>query len=89
MKNEIPKQKSGVQTRYIGGESLLIDGEKSYAINPSAAFIWNLCDGAHTFEMIVKVVHIEFTFPNGIDVYGEIKRILLDFHEKDLLEGID
>jgi hypothetical protein len=55
-----PQKKDGVQTRFIGGETLLIDGEKSHVINPSAAFVWNLCDGAHTIDSIIEDVRNEF-----------------------------
>lgn len=87
MINDFPKQKQGVQTRYIGGETLLSDGERCHAINPPAAFVWNLCDGAHPLESIVSAIQAKFQIPLGTDLLFELNKILSDFKEKDLLGG--
>jgi len=87
MINEKPHQKEGIQTRYIGGETLLIDGEKSYVINPPVAFVWHLCDGAHSIESMVKAVQDKFKLPPGIDLQREIHHILIDLDHKALLRG--
>jgi hypothetical protein len=85
MLDDYPKQKPGIKSRDIGGETLLIDGERSYAINPPAAFIWELCDGEHSVDDIERAIREDFGLPAEGSLHDEIVQILIQFSEKDLL----
>ncbi|MBW6474729.1 MAG: PqqD family protein [Anaerolineaceae bacterium] len=85
MFDDYPKQKPGIKSRYIGGETLLIDGELSYAINPPAAFIWELCDGEHSIADIEQAIREDFGVSPERSLHGEIVQTLIHFREKDLL----
>ena len=85
MLDDYPEQKPGIKSKYIGGETLLIDGEQSYAINPPAAFIWGLCDGEHSVEDIEKAIREDFGLPTERALHSDIIQILIHFSEKDLL----
>jgi hypothetical protein len=85
MHDDYPKQKPGIKSRDIGGETLLIDGEHSYAINPPAAFIWALCDGEHSVDDIERAIREDYGLTTERSLHGELVQILIQFSEKDLL----
>jgi hypothetical protein len=65
--------------------------QKVYTLNPVAALVWSLCDGAHTVEQIVASVKSQFSGYEPSEISPEIQSTLAQFNEYGLLdsEGID
>lgn len=85
MLDSLPLAKAGIETKDIGGETLLICGDDIHVLNTTAALIWKLCDGQHTLADIEEAVCQEYAVPEDRDVMADIKRALEDFKSKDLL----
>ena len=85
MHKVMPQQKAGLEIKEIGGETLLIDGEDIHVLNPTAALIWKLCDGAHTLDDMAAALGAEYEIPADHDVMVDIERTLGDLRTKGLL----
>jgi hypothetical protein len=87
MRIMIPLRKGGVLVRQLGEESMLYDSEKGtiHILNPTAEFIWNLCDGNHDVEAMEQELRNAFDIPQGRDLVKDIEGILEAFNEKELL----
>ena len=82
-----PQQKTGLKIKEIGGETLLIDGEDIHVLNPTAALIWKLCDGAHTPADMAAALAAEYEIPADHDLNADIERTLSDFRSKGLIKN--
>jgi predicted nucleotidyltransferase len=80
-----PQQKPGVKTRFIGVETILIDGERHLKLNPPAAFVWKRCDGAHSLDDIEQEIRAQVRLPADKNLHAEIIVILEYFRKHDLL----
>ena len=82
-----PTRRPGIQARDIGGETLLHDdsGQEIHVLNPTAAFIWSLCDGQHTIEEIEAALREEYAIPPANDPAADLARVLATFRGRGLL----
>jgi hypothetical protein len=83
-----PKRKPGIACKKMGDEMVLYDNttESIHTLNPTAHFIWDLCDGRHTQEEIVNLVTENFSSTEGHDVRVQVKEVLDHFRSEALLE---
>lgn len=58
MKNSLYRPKDGLNIRIIDDEVVIADIESGdvHQLNPTASFIWQLCDGETTVEQVVSSV---------------------------------
>ena len=82
-----PTRREGVMAKKIGRETFLYDFEKGsvHILNNSAQFIWDLCNGKHTADDILKALKKGFNIPADRDLNNEIRATLTLFHKKGLL----
>ena len=86
MTHHLPARRPGIEARDIGGETLLHDqsGEDIHVLNPTAAFIWSLCDGQHTPADIAAALREEYAIPPANDPAADIARVLAIFRDRGL-----
>lgn len=83
-----PQRSAAALTEQVGEETLITSrgGEAIHVLNGTAGAIWQLCDGRHTTAEIAAEVATRFAAPAGIDVLGDVQRILAALQVKGLLE---
>ena len=83
-----PLRVSNIIVQEAGTELVLssIEGKAIHVLNPTARFIWNLCDGQHTLEAIEQSVRASFAVSENHDVRGDIQRTLKELADKGMLE---
>ncbi len=82
-----PTLNKEVSLQWVGQEAILNDRRngRAHVINESAAQIWELCDGQHTFEQVVSAFAAVYGLP-GADVQADVQYILTKFHDLGVLE---
>jgi len=82
----VPRQKKDHMLQEMDGEILLYHAVELTAtyMNPSAAIIWQLCDGQHTVQMIVD--ELMQHFPDTADLSHDVNSALHDFLTRNLVE---
>jgi len=86
-----PLRKPGLVAQETGEETLLYstEGRAVHVLNPTARFIWERCDGAHTVADIGQAVRTSFAVAPEHDVEEDVQRTLSVFAEKELLSQMD
>ena len=81
--------KKNVRTIQVEKELMLHDSaaQKVYALNPSAAFVWNLCDGTHTIEQMIAAAETQFGNTTQVDISQDVHQTIDWFNEYGLLES--
>jgi len=81
-------RKKHVRTIPVEKELMLHDpaAQKVYALNPTAAFVWTLCDGAHTIEQMIAATETQFSNTTQMDISQDVRQTVDWFSEYDLLE---
>jgi Coenzyme PQQ synthesis protein D (PqqD) len=82
-----PTPNTDVSLQRVGQEAILHDRRngRAHVINESAAQIWELCDGKHTFDQIVSAFAAAYALP-AADVRADVQYILAKFHELRMVE---
>jgi hypothetical protein len=72
----------------MGTEIALYDpvADVLHVLNPTAALIWDLCDGEHTPDDMAQVIHSRFRVSPHHDVMQDVQRTLALFAAQDLIE---
>jgi hypothetical protein len=85
-----PVRKPEISVNEVGSETLLYskDAGAIHILNPTAELIWKLCDGNHTVEDMKRKITSSFSVDVGHDIVKDIKNILEQFSEKELLETL-
>ncbi len=73
----------------VDDEVMLHDQKKQkvYTLNPVAASVWSLCDGAHTIDQIVTTITSQFSGCEPLEISPEIHNTIAQFREYGLLES--
>lgn len=84
-----PQRRAGIQAKPLHDELVLYDagGSAIHVLNPTAAAVWELCDGAHSLGDIAAALAVAFEVAQGEDVFGDVQRILAEFAAKGLVES--
>jgi hypothetical protein len=87
MEVQLPKPNKDVSLQRVGQEAILHDRRngRAHVINESAAQIWELCDGQHTFDQIASAFAAAYALP-AADVRTDVEYILAKFHELRVLD---
>lgn len=85
----LPKRKPCVFLEEIDREGVLCSEhtDKIHALNQTALFIWNLCDGQHSIESIAGALVNHFTNVNFTTAMDDVARTIDSFRDLHLLEG--
>ncbi len=84
--NERPRKSDCVR------DELLVDGsmvlyhtcrQELMTLNPTAAFIWECCDGAHGIEMIAE--ELREVFPDAADVTADVFPLLQELIARTMI----
>lgn len=86
----LPKRRDLVQ-RMAGREALVRDPATGmvHFLSPTAALIWESCDGATSLSACEKRLRDSFDVPKDADLVQDIRQTLADFAKKGLLEGVN
>ncbi len=92
---EHPQQRRGLIVERAGREVLIyLAGEADppreaggaiHALNPTAALVWDLCDGAHSLAEIESAVRQAFSVPAERDLAADVRATVAEFQAKGLL----
>jgi pyrroloquinoline quinone biosynthesis protein D len=82
-----PKRKDQLVPEEMDDDLLLADFRQSqlHVLNPTAAAVWEMCDGKHTAEQIAGLIAKHFALPVE-EVRQDVARVLGEFREKGLVE---
>lgn len=85
--DEKPKRKDNLVAEDMDDDVLVADFRKSemHVLNPTAAAIWEMCDGEHTAEQIADTLAEHFGV-TAEEIQSDVANMLADFNEKGLLE---
>ncbi len=85
-----PLRLPGIIVQDIGTGLVLssTEGKVVHVLNPTAKFIWGLCDGQHTVEDIEQEIRANFSVGGSRDVKGDIQRTLTELADKGLLQMV-
>jgi hypothetical protein len=87
MGTDRPLKRDDVVCRDMGAETLLYDAEAEaiHVLNPTALFIWNLCDGNHSFRDMKRKLVAAFSLTAERDVLADVQRTVDTFARNNLL----
>ncbi|MGV3721853.1 MAG: PqqD family protein [Actinomycetota bacterium] len=85
--DRLPRRKS-LPSQRVQGELLVEDPATAivHFLNPSAAFIWEACDGETSAAMCAERLRSAFTVPEEVDLARDIRDTVLDFRRRGILE---
>lgn len=80
-------KRNNVRAIQVEDELMLHDtvAQKVYALNPTAALVWSLCDGTHTIEQMVAAVETQFSNTTPADIAQDVCQTVDWFNEYGLL----
>ncbi|MDR3709203.1 MAG: PqqD family protein [Capsulimonadaceae bacterium] len=81
-RRELPSRKAGTDILVRNTDTGSI-----HFLNPTAAVIWNCCDGATTAEQCAERLISEFSIPAGHDIATDIRQIVATLVENGLVNG--
>ncbi|MBV7328934.1 PqqD family protein [Chloroflexi bacterium TSY] len=86
-----PLRNPEILVQELGEETLLFDtnGKVIHILNPSAQYIWHLCDGEHALDEIEQAMRNRFEIKTKYDVAADIQRTLADLAQKELVRLTD
>ena len=87
--NNKPVQREGITCRELDQNETMLYNQETEAIhilNPTAKFVWDLCNGEHTIEDMAAAIQAEFAGTEGKDILSEIAKTLDTFAENGLLQ---
>jgi Coenzyme PQQ synthesis protein D (PqqD) len=78
-----PKRRTDLVVERAGREALIYSSAESgagaesggaiHALNATAAFIWDRCDGAHSLAEIARAVRAQFAVPADRDLVVDVQ----------------
>jgi len=80
------KKAASVQDELLADGSMVLyhaGTQRIVTLNPTAALIWEYCDGAHTVPMIADEVRA--VFPDVTESEEDILRLLCDLREQGMI----
>ncbi len=87
---QCPKAREKVLRKELDGDIFLVhpDNGAMYGLNPTAAIVWEFCDGSYSSDQITDIICELFEVKKEI-VKVDTEEILRSFQERNLLEHTD
>ncbi len=84
MQKNLPHQNIDLLPSEVADELILYSGtmEVLHVLNPTARFVWDLCDAQHSPADIAKCMHSRFSIPQDHDVWADVMETLRVFSER-------
>ncbi len=85
-----PRRRADIIAREMEDEILLYDPQQNstHLLNPTAAAIWELCDGTRTPEEMAEEI-VRVLPADRPTILSDVKRIIREFSENGLLQIAD
>lgn len=85
--NYVNPKRQNIRSISVEEELMLHDAatKQVYTLNPTAALIWSLCDGAHTLDQIVTAVSTQFGKTTSADIQQDVQQTVASFKKYNLL----
>lgn len=83
---ERPRKADCVQDELLADGSMVLYhtcARKLLTLNPTAALVWECCDGAHSIPMIV--VEVREVFPDTANIGADVLRLLHELLDATML----
>ncbi len=76
-------------SRQTGDELLVRDPASGqvHFLNPTAAVIWQSCDGATSVQACAEALRARFAVPNSVDLAQDVLRTVAAFERQGLITG--
>ncbi len=87
---ERPRKAVGVQDELLADGSMVLyhTGARTLmTLNPTAALVWECCDGSHSIPMIVD--EVREVFPGAVDIADDVARLLHELRAATMLADDD
>lgn len=86
--NDLLPRRRPFSSRTVGNEVMVRDAGSGqvHFLNPSAAVVWECCDGQTSVEECEARLRGQFRIPAETDVVADIQETVRDFAQKGLLE---
>ncbi len=85
----LPKVRPDLFCQEVSEGCVLYDskGRKVFVLNPTAAYVWNCCDGEHDVEAMVDELAraLEKNAPTRVRLKSDVEKALSDFRTNGLL----
>ena len=83
---QFPRRVGRVVQHEIDGEIVLYDPKRNrvHTLNPTAAVIWQLCDGSRTADQLAEDMAILYTMDLSV-IKGDLSQMLRELEESHLL----
>ena len=82
-----PRRLDRLAYKAIGNETIILDtkiNKEVHQLNEVASFVWNLCDGEHDFDSIVREVYKEFEVEENCASL-DVQLLIAELSNKSLL----
>jgi len=82
-----PLKREDILRQDMGAETLLYDtqAEAIHVLNPTALFLWDLCDGRHSIQDMKRELMAAFSLAAEHDLLADIRQAVDTFAENNLL----
>jgi len=84
--SERPTHEDGVSAHPLDNELVVYDARsaEAFVLNPTAARIWELCDGKHSIEAIAREIASDYALEYG-RVLGDVHELVIELRHAGLL----
>ncbi len=83
-----PQKSDRVRDQLLADGSMVLfhtASQQLMTLNPTAALVWEYCDGEHTSAMIAA--EVREVFPAVATVADDVAAVLRDLHERGMLDA--
>lgn len=82
-----PTRRSDILVEGSLDEAMLYhpDSDELHVLNPTARFIWTLCDGDHSLDQMVDALRTHFAVSPDSDIQSDVEQTLAEFRTMQLL----
>lgn len=89
MKNIVLKQRDGLKSRQLEGETVVLDlnSQMVHHLNPAASYLWERCDGRTSVSRFIDDFAEYFDIAKDI-AERDVLQTITDFQQKGLVDTV-